>query len=242
MNQTSQLGHTIVSGASAKPKYQFYLDSCEIMDTRSYHNDTIIAGLGVMVDGRVPQKSQIAQVGDHNNGKFTFWEKGLGSLDNIEIGPNDPFVFVFQLFNNGHNHRPNVAELDAFIDRDLINANADLGGLGSGTWMHGSDVTILMPGSNWSVPSNGLNNQTLVNEANYLSGGLFSAIKAAVGGCDGPLALGMVTGRGAALDSHIPAVGPLRLTAQYNAKHLRMGAPCNPAGSNYVVNVIVQRR
>ncbi len=228
-------------------KYQFYLDSCEIMDTRSTHEDTIVAGLGIAVNGKVAPRTQVAQVGDHNNGKFGFWEKGLGSLDQVDIEPGDFFVFVFELFNNGHGHHPNTAELEAFIDRDLINAPQMLA---LEIMLAHRQVTpsapppalyaVLVPGAQWSTT--GLPRAGAVTVLNYATGGLFSAFKAAIGGCDGPLGMGLVCGTGAGLDQRIPAVGPLTVSAQFSAKQLGFDRPCNAAGSNYVVNVVIQRR
>ena len=225
--------------------YQFYLESCQIMDTRSFHEDTIIAGVGAIVNG-VPLPSLAVQVGDHNNGSFAFWEKGLGSMDNVAIGTNDFFAFAFELFNNGHSHQPSVSDLQAFVDRDLINAHGSFG-----PWFPSSqpgnktaartDLIVLVPGGDWN-PDKQDHQDLIESESDLYTGGIFSGLKAAIGGCDGPLGAGLIYGQGAALEQRIPAIGPLRISAQLNAKNLGFDAPCNRAGSNYVVNIIVQRR
>ncbi len=256
--------------------YQFYLDSCEIMDTRSVHEDSILAGLGVIVNKEPHRPNQVAQVGDHNNGKFSFWQHGLGSLDQVEIADTDTFAFIFQLFNNGQAHRPNASDLDAYILRDLINASDQLlpvqnppppkainltmpnmpklGGLlgQTGALSFGQNSSsispppmpnfnVLLPGKDWQY--DGSFSSLAYHDPNFLKGSLFSAIGSMVlSGCDGPLGCGLITGTGAELDKRIPTVGPLRLSAELNAKNLKLGAPCNPAGSNYVVNLIIQRQ
>jgi hypothetical protein len=322
---------------AAMANYQFYLDSCEIMDTRSFHEDTIVAGLGCIVNQTVHNSTLAAQVGDHNNGKFTFWQQGLGSLDQVEIGDDDQFVFIYQLYNNGQAGRPSVADVQAYIDRDLLGGvnkllamassagdlnqveaqiaqaqaqiqqlngeiaaakakeaggvankmagmkrfrtvapqpiNApSLGNQVAGQMMRedsldalnqqlqalqrqetdltaelakikqaGSSFSVLMPGADWRA--DGPFTSGDYSEQNYAHGQLISIVgNIILAGCDGPLAFGFVAGTGAQLDQRIPAVGPLTLSGEFKGKDLGWSAPCNPSGSHYVVNTIIQRQ
>jgi hypothetical protein len=303
--------------------YKFYLESCEVMDTRSFHEDTIVAGIGVIVNRQVVGTPMAAPLGNHNNGKFTFWTKGLGSIDRVEIGEDEQFAFIFQLYNNGQAGKPTVSDVQAHIALDLLaaadelasavqtrSAQDDLAKLEAEiqslqAQIHTAEAarsvdlnkradvatpkrpgivnphafvvssprehealahrlkglvarqqqllaeigamkqkaqsfSVLMPGSDWRNDGPFVSSDYSIK--NFSRGKLISIVgNFILAGCDGPLALGFVAGSGGELNKRIPSVGPLRLSGQFRGIDLGWGAPCNHAGSHYVVNTHIQR-
>jgi hypothetical protein len=220
------------------PRFVFHLDSFQIMDTRSYHEDTVVAGIGVMVNGAAPQ-TITHQLGNFNNGNINFQKKGLNPVS-ASIGPNDTFVFMFQLYNNGAHHNPNADELEAYLDKDLLHSKTYIapGGYAFGSASATPGWSVIFPNGKGGAP----NGEAAINDImNVVSGGAFSSVKGIFEGCDGPLAFGLIAGTGAELNSRIAPQGPLRIAADFKGTQLKLGAPCNHAGSHYAVNVVIER-
>jgi hypothetical protein len=79
-------------------KYVFRLDSFEINNTRSLHEDTDHVTIGLKVGDKVFDP-QTRHMGDLNNGTY---EVGLEFGPILIDSPNTPVAFNFQIVNNGH--------------------------------------------------------------------------------------------------------------------------------------------
>jgi hypothetical protein len=210
------------------PTFQFYLADFKITDTRSHHNDTLIAGLGVAVNGAIAG-IQVAQMGDFNNGTYQFWEHKLDAVNNAVINPNDEVSFVFQMYNNGHNHKPNQAMLTEAIVKDLSTLQAQINGA------HGSS------GNPGDFPSPDYSD---ASGAAFFTGGLYEMFKAIFGNCDGIVVGYGQSLMGSQLEASVNAGpgGVLKNSNIFNATTNGYGKPCNSSGSNYIVTWIVQHQ
>ena len=86
------------------PHFQFVLESFEILDTRSLHNDTDHVSGSIAV-GQGPPQSQVKSMGDVNNG---IHHVGL-SFDQVAVDLNQPVVFNYLIINNGHASHEKIA-------------------------------------------------------------------------------------------------------------------------------------
>ncbi len=101
--------------------YRWTLQTFRITDTRSHHDDTLIAGLAVSVNS-VLYPPICAQMGDFNNGDHSFAQHGLKSLD-INANSDDAVQMIYQIYNNGNQKKPNLADLTAALTKDLDTIN-----------------------------------------------------------------------------------------------------------------------
>lgn len=237
------------------PIYQFYLNTCKITNTRSFIKDTLIVGLGVQVNNTVV--SVVAhQIGNFDNGTFTFWEKGVTSIDQVLINPTDSVTFMYQIYNNGHDHQPDENLMRGTISQDLNNAmgqfqvrrqaqdkrgevlpivkgDPDTGNIADGETSATADPELDADGDVGSDPP--------VQE-DFFTGGLYSLFKFIFKSCDGPVALGVFSTTGADLEARIAKKGGQAVIASqtFSGKACKYGAPCNASGSDYVVTWIFQ--
>ena len=100
------------------PDYIFSLDTFEITDTRSTFDDTLIAGFSVWING-YDFGPVVANIGDFDNGTYSFSDHGMPRIGPVTVGPYDYAVLVFELFNNGKNGHPNIVELEEALRADL---------------------------------------------------------------------------------------------------------------------------
>ena len=228
------------------PTYQFYLNKFKITDTRSFHNDTLIAGLGLQINDKVFATTS-AQLGDFDNGTFSFWEHKLGSIDGAIIGATDNITFLFQIYNNGHDHQPSINLLNGSLSQDLLKVNVHLDSLGV-------KKPFMLPDADGSVADAGPDQDPeLDSDGNkldtpskvlddILTGGLFSAFSYLFKSCDGPVAFSVFSSTGAQLEEMVNSAPNKVSTTMVtcNGKNLKLGSPCNSSGSNYIIDWIVQ--
>ncbi len=237
-------------GLVNQPLYQFYLDKCVITNTRSIHNDTLLAGLGVIVANGTeisPPFITCAKLGDHDNTTFQLWQHGLGSLDNIGIEPQATVTFLYEIYNNGAKGHPNAAELTELIGDHLklqaatnaLNASnpALAAALVTQQQLDQLKQQIAAEGANADVKSTTL-------ASTIFTGGMYGLFFSVIDGCDGIVAAGTYSATGATLTQRL-ASSPNNVIAQTdtsNGKQNGWGAPCNPHGSNYLISWIAQAR
>jgi hypothetical protein len=77
--------------------YTFAMDSFQITNTRSLHEDTDYVSISLAVGSAAPV-TKVKAMGNLNNGTF---KPGL-TFDNIVVGPTTPIVFNYAIVNNGH--------------------------------------------------------------------------------------------------------------------------------------------
>lgn len=233
-----------------QPLYQFYLDKCVITNTRSIHEDTLLAGLGVIVtDGTTvsPPMVTCARVGNHNNATFEFWQQGLRSLDNIGIQPDATVTFLYEIYNNGAKGHPNADELTQLIG-DHLKLQAATNALNaSNQALAAALVTqqqMLQLQQQISSANSNATAKSTEAMATIFTGGMYGLFYSAIGGCDGIVAAGTYSATGATLVQRL-ASSPNNVIAQTdtsNGKQNGWGAPCNPHGSNYLISWIAQAR
>jgi hypothetical protein len=234
-----------INTVATKSLCQFYLDKCVITNTRSLHKDTLVAGLGVVLTkGTSASKPSVtcAKLGDHNNTTFSFWEKGLASLDNIGIDADTQVTFLYEIYNNGAKGHPDLDELQQQIG-DHLKLQAALNALNSSNPQLAealvSQDELDKLKQQMSTPS-----AKSLMFASVFTGGLYGAFYSLIDGCDGIVAAGTYSATGAVLSERI-ASSPNQVIVQTdtsNGKQNGWGAPCNPHGSNYVISWIAQSR
>lgn len=233
-----------------QPLYQFYLDKCVITNTRSVHEDTLLAGLGVIVTNGTevsPPLIACAKVGNHNNTTFEFWQQGLGSLDNIGVQPGATVTFLYEMYNNGAHGHPTADELKQLIG-DHLKLQAATNALNaSNPTLAAALVTqqelIQLQQQIASAGANATAKSTVV-ASTIFTGGMYGLFYSAIEGCDGIVAAGTYSATGATLVQRL-ASAPNKVIAQTdtsNGKQNGWGAPCNPHGSNYLISWIAQAR
>jgi hypothetical protein len=226
--------------------YQFYLDKCVITNTRSIHQDTLLAGLGVIVTNGTTVGSPMitcAKLGDHDNTTFEFWQKGLGSLDKIAIGPQATVTFLYEIYNNGAKGHPNPAELRQLIG-DHLKLQAAMNALtASNPALAAALVTQQQVDQlQQQIASAGAGGKSATVASTIFTGGMYGLFYSVIEGCDGIVAAGTYSAVGAKLDQRL-ASAPNNVIAQTdtsNGKQNGWGAPCNPHGSNYLISWIAQ--
>jgi hypothetical protein len=231
--------------APPPPEFQFYLDKCVITNTRSLHEDTLVAGLGVLLTkGNVVGTPSVltGKLGDHNNTTLTFWEHGLGSLDNIGIDAETQVTFMYELYNNGAKGHPSLDELQQEISGHLM-LQAALNAMNS---QNPEMAQEFNPNPQFEALKQQVSQLSAKSlpYAQVYTGGLYSAFYSVLEGCDGIVAAGTYSVSGALLSERI-ASSPNQVIAQTdtsNGKQNGWGAPCNPHGSNYIVSWIAQAR
>ena len=150
------------------------LESFEILDTRSLHNDTDHVSCSIAV-GQGPPQSQVKSMGDVNNG---IHHVGL-SFDQVAVDLNQPVVFNYIIINNGHaSHEKIAGELtkvgNALASRGTQAAASALAA-GAGSLVGASVGTAILP--------------VLGTALGALAGWLVSEISGIVfANCDGPVA------------------------------------------------------
>jgi hypothetical protein len=228
-----------------KPLFQFYLDKCVITNTRSIHQDTLVGALGVLLTKGTSVSAPYvitAKLGDHNNTTFAFWEKGLGSLDNIGIDADTQVTFLYELYNNGAKGHPNPDELKQEIG-DHLKLQAALNALQNSNPQLAAALVNAQQLSQLQQHMSTLSASS-ISLADIFSGGLYGAFYSLIDGCDGIVAAGTYGATGTLLSERI-ASSPNQVISQTdtsNGKQNGWGAPCNPHGSNYLISWIAQAR
>jgi hypothetical protein len=85
-------------------RYTFSLDSYEIRDTRSLHEDTNYVTVGLNVNGQTIGSPPTKFMGDQNNGKYPV---GL-SFPNVEVPDGSTVIFNYQILNSGHQSHADI--------------------------------------------------------------------------------------------------------------------------------------
>ena len=238
------------TGQATQPLYQFYLDKCVITNTRSIHEDTLTAGIGVIVtNGTEVSRPSIccAKLGNHNNTTFEFWQQGLGSLDNIGIAPQATVTFIYEIYNNGAKGHPNTDELTQLIG-DHLKLQAATNALNaSNPALAAALVTqqqLDQLRQQLTAAAANADAKATTLASTIFTGGMYGIFFSAIEGCDGIVAAGAYSASGATLDQRL-ASSPNNVIAQTdtsNGKQNGWGAPCNPHGSNYLISWIAQGR
>jgi hypothetical protein len=151
--------------------YTFTLDSIDISNTRSRHEDTNHASVSAAV-GNNPPTTVLKDLGDQNNGHHPI---------GLRIGPvlvNDPnigVVFNYLIINSGHQNPGEVAKALTTVGNALASkgAQAATSAIGAAVGLSAGSVVLPVIGS------------TLGALAGFLVGGLADIFGA---NCDGPVA------------------------------------------------------
>jgi hypothetical protein len=96
-------------------KYTFSLDSYDIKDTRSRHEDTNYVSVALSVNGKIIGNPQTKFMGDQNNGTF---HVGLNFAE-VEVPENATVIMMYQILNSGH---ANQADLEKALTDALWEA------------------------------------------------------------------------------------------------------------------------
>jgi hypothetical protein len=120
------------------------LDSFEITNTRSRHEDTDFVSVSVTVGTRPPQ-TQTRSLGDLNNGTFPL----NMVFPNLQVWPNESVTLNYVMVNNGHQD-PNAVEkgieqLSATLAQKAAAAAATAVGVAVGAALGASIGTAIVP-------------------------------------------------------------------------------------------------
>jgi len=99
------------------PTYNFVLDSCEITNTRSVHEDTDYASLGVSVS-RINGTPQTKSLGNLNNGIHPI-NLVVGPTP-VAANPNTPVIIAFQIINSGYTDHSAIVDAAALAIGSLF--------------------------------------------------------------------------------------------------------------------------
>jgi hypothetical protein len=202
--------------------YSFFLDSFQIVNTRSLHTDTDYAGVSLTIlQGGDPNRMfqpvvQSKYVGDFNNGTYPV---GL-AFENVQLADTDVAIFAYHITNTSSGDTSAIgAALESTLQKLITSGvNAALNAIpivGSILSLAGS---ILTPDvAKW-----------LTNEI----GGIFP------GGCDGPVALGAHSLSGAKIKSLL-AANSGTYSIKDNNPGVNSSGGCG-ANSNYNVNLSIK--
>jgi hypothetical protein len=242
--------------------YKFTIQDFKITQTRSRHDDTLIAGYGISVNGLI-NPIQCAGMGDFNNGTHYPSKHHLGS-QTFEAGPTDRVVLVYFMINNGHDHKPNCATLAQNITTALQSGQAALAAKiatpGAPHPQRPLESSGKAPvpvrrdaeGADGDEPENGwVTNGENGNGGIYLSGsdwlniftgGLYAFFNWIFADCDGPVAQGALATNGLAA---MIKKSPSQIYTQSDtitSSTYSYGKPsgCNSSGSHYVVTWTLQ--
>jgi hypothetical protein len=128
--------------AAAKKTYTFTVDSFQILNTRSRHNDTDHVTLALKVGTKV-YPAIVKHMGDLNNGTF----KVNLSIPNVEVPtPETKVVMSYLIMNSGHD-KDKVSEwLKKGAEGLLSKGAAASGGLGSVvSYLGGLGINAILP-------------------------------------------------------------------------------------------------
>lgn len=119
-----------VGPVSQTPTYNFVLDSCRITNTRSVHEDTDYASLGVSVSNAMVGTPQTKSLGNLNNGVHPI-NLVVGPTP-VAADPNIPVAMAFQIVNSGHTDYSTIVDAlsagtGALIDSYLPGAGSATG-------------------------------------------------------------------------------------------------------------------
>lgn len=223
------------------PNLEFYLDTFKITDTRSHHDDTLIAGIGVYVNGK-EFGPNVQSMGDFNNGTHSFSKHKLQPVTGVPVNPTDSVVVVIEIYNNGDHHSPNENLLRGEIGtaaQKLFSATIPAVKLGDDqSHPTGADANSKLSAYPVDFPNADGGETTQPVLENVLTGGLYSLIKSAFKDCDGPVAVAGYVFKGATIIDAINAAADktFHQSDTFNAKKEGWGTPCNSSGSNYIVN------
>ncbi len=223
------------------PNLQFYLDTFKITDTRSHHDDTLVAGIGAYVNGK-EFGPNTEQIGDFNNGTHSFSKHKLLPVTGVPVNPTDSVVVVYQIYNNGDHHSPNPNLLSGEIGlaaQKLFSATIPAPKFGDGgSQQTGADANSKLSAYPVDFPNADAGETSQPVLENVLTGGLYSLIKLAFKDCDGPVAMGGYVFKGAIILNALNAAADktFHQSETFNAKKEGWGTPCNSSGSNYIVN------
>lgn len=126
----SHLPVQVYNPPSQTPIYKFVIDNCQITNTRSVHEDTDYANLGVAVgNALVNGGTQTKSLGNLNNGVHTI---------DLEVGPtpvandpNTPVIIAFQIVNSGHTDYSTIVDAMSAGTGALITAFVPVPGVGT---------------------------------------------------------------------------------------------------------------
>ena len=179
-------------------RFRFSLDSFDILNTRSRHEDTVFVSASVAVGTRSPVSATRA-MGDLNNGHY-----GVGlSLDGIDVGDDESAVFTYAIVNNGHSDPGTVQKVLEQALSALANKGAQAAASAVGTAVGAAVGAAIGSGI---VPVVG-------TALGALAGWLVSATSGLIfADCDGPVAAGFHVFKGSDLRSQIASSGPVRGT------------------------------
>jgi hypothetical protein len=167
--------------------YSFAMDSFQITDTRSLHDDTDYVSISLAVGSAAPV-TKVKAMGDLNNGTF----KPDLSVDNVIVDPNTPIVFNYTIVNNGHSSQAKVEQALQQAGTQLAQKAAE-----AASKAVGAEIGSLLGASigNAAVPVVGT---ALGALAGWLVGEVGTILFA---NCDGPVAAGVHVFTGAELAS-----------------------------------------
>jgi hypothetical protein len=180
------------------PNFVFTLESFEIENTRSRHEDTDYVSCTLAIGSGAPQ-TQTKAMGDLNNGTYAV---GL-SFGPVAVAPNEGAIFNYLIVNSGHQSQQATQEAltkaGQYLAQKGAEAAAQAISQGIGTLVGASIGSAILPIVGTAL---GALAGWLVGEL----GGVFFA------DCDGPVAAEQVAMTGADLASHTANGQPYRQT------------------------------
>jgi hypothetical protein len=223
------IGGTFPTAVPSVALYRFSLDSFEIRNTRSRHEDTDYVAFTVMVGNGPPQTLQKA-MGNLNNGTFSV---GL-PIGPVPIAAYQPAVVNYLILNSGHQSQADIEATLTKVANSLAGAGAQAAasaiGAGVGTLVGASIGGVVVP----------IIGSALGALAGWLVGEVTGVLFA---NCDGPVAAQQVPFTGTDLWRKTSAGGdaqPVVFRTSTDNPGIDSPVGCG-SNSDYVVNWSVAR-
>jgi hypothetical protein len=205
-------------------RYKVSLDSFQITNTRSRHEDTDYVSFAVTVGKNGTPRTQTKSMGDLNNGVFSV---GL-TFDDVAVAANEVLVVTYLIMNSGH-------QSESEIDSELENAAAQLA-------KAGAQAAAEAIGAGLGTAVGATIGGAVVPVVGAALGALAGWLVSDLGGiifanCDGPVAAQQApfTGRDLWLRTE---AGPLKNSVDNPGANSPDGCGSN---SNYIVNWSIAR-
>jgi Ricin-type beta-trefoil lectin domain-like len=210
---TNQQWRLVLVGNGATKEFHFTLESFEIENTRSRHEDTDYVSCTLAV-GNSALKTKTAALGDLNNGTHNV----ALSFGPVTVAPNEAVIFNYLILNSGHQNEQATQEVLTKAGVQLAEAGAKAAaeaiGSGAGSLVGASIGSAVVP----------VIGTALGALAGWIAGELGALFFA---NCDGPVAAEQVAMTGAELAAHTASGQPYRHTTSHTGTDSPHGCGSN---------------